>query len=189
MAPRGMPGWYGGDRFRSHLEARWAIFFDELDIPWDYEPQGFVTSGSAYLPDFIVFDAIGRLWVEIKPNWKDDPEGIAKWRKFADQRPKPSRTVLLVGKPRVNATYLVIGGDEDAEDPSSGPWEDDAFEWRPCPSGHHFGLAYPGKYRTKFAEDGCGDDFGRGGEERIERAVQAALSYRFGKGGSSGTAA
>lgn len=32
---------YKGFRFRSRLEARWAIFFDVLDVPWEYEPEGF----------------------------------------------------------------------------------------------------------------------------------------------------
>ena len=30
---------YKGYRFRSRLEARWAVFFDALDIEWYYEPE------------------------------------------------------------------------------------------------------------------------------------------------------
>jgi hypothetical protein len=30
-----------GYRFRSRLEARWAVFFDVAGIPWQYEPEGF----------------------------------------------------------------------------------------------------------------------------------------------------
>src|SRR3990167_6740337 len=45
--------YYAGCRFRSRLEARWAVFFDALGITWEYEPQGFVLSnGLCYLPDF-----------------------------------------------------------------------------------------------------------------------------------------
>lgn len=36
-----VPTRYAGRRFRSRLEARWAVFFDALDIHWEYEPQGF----------------------------------------------------------------------------------------------------------------------------------------------------
>lgn len=43
---------YAGCRFRSRLEARWAVFFTSLGIEWEYEPQGFATSAGAYLPDF-----------------------------------------------------------------------------------------------------------------------------------------
>ncbi len=32
---------YKGCRFRSRLEARWAVFFDALGIKWWYEPEGF----------------------------------------------------------------------------------------------------------------------------------------------------
>lgn len=45
---------YAGHRFRSRLEARWAVFFDCLKIPWRYEVQGHVVDGRAYLPDFEV---------------------------------------------------------------------------------------------------------------------------------------
>jgi hypothetical protein len=45
---------YAGCRFRSRLEARWAVFFDKLDIKWEYEPQGYVVNGQPYLPDFLL---------------------------------------------------------------------------------------------------------------------------------------
>lgn len=44
---------YNGYKFRSRLEARWALYFDNLNIEYLYEPEGFILSdGSAYLPDF-----------------------------------------------------------------------------------------------------------------------------------------
>ena len=44
---------YNGYRFRSRLEARWAVFFDALDIKYIYEPEGYeLSDGSKYLPDF-----------------------------------------------------------------------------------------------------------------------------------------
>jgi hypothetical protein len=52
-------------RFRSRLEARWAVFFESLELSWEYEPEGFVLpSGRYYLPDFKIH-GIG--WFEIKP--------------------------------------------------------------------------------------------------------------------------
>lgn len=46
---------YKGYRFRSRLEARWAVFFDAAHIAWSYEPEGYVLpSGRHYLPDFIL---------------------------------------------------------------------------------------------------------------------------------------
>ena len=52
-------------KFRSRLEARWAVFFDALGIDWEYEPEGFDLDGVYYLPDFYIpsVDA----WIEVKP--------------------------------------------------------------------------------------------------------------------------
>jgi hypothetical protein len=180
---RSMTASYAEVLFRSHLEARWAIFFTCLDLKWEYEPQGFATDGEPYLPDFAVFAAVGLLWVETKPQWQSDPAGVAKWRRFAAQRPRPSRAVLFAGLPTLHVRSVVIGGDDSLGDPAKGAWEDDTQEWRPCPSGHHFDLAYPGTFGAKFAEDGCPDDFGGDGEARIAAASQAALSHRFGRNG------
>jgi hypothetical protein len=45
---------YRGYRFRSRLEARWAMFFDRVGWPWVYEPQPVLVNGEPYLPDFRV---------------------------------------------------------------------------------------------------------------------------------------
>jgi hypothetical protein len=56
---------YRGYRFRSRLEARWAVFFDNLGVLFDYEVQGFSLPSGPYLPDFWLpkLDA----WFEVKP--------------------------------------------------------------------------------------------------------------------------
>ena len=40
---------YAGYRFRSRLEARWAVFFQTLGTPWLYEPQGYEIPGHGLL--------------------------------------------------------------------------------------------------------------------------------------------
>lgn len=56
---------YGGSRFRSRLEARWAVFFDALNVKWEYEKEGFtLQNGEDYLPDFYLPEA--EAFVEIK---------------------------------------------------------------------------------------------------------------------------
>lgn len=56
---------YNGYRFRSRLEARWAVFFDALDIKWEYEKEGFeLGEAGRYLPDFWLPEH--RYWIEIK---------------------------------------------------------------------------------------------------------------------------
>ena len=66
---------YKGYHFRSRLEARWAVFFDHLNMEWTYEPEGFeVTMGEGeyesttrYLPDFRLKGRYGEdVWVEVK---------------------------------------------------------------------------------------------------------------------------
>ena len=63
---------YAGCRFRSRLEARWAVFFDAIGIEWQYEPQGFEIESVygreegtwRYLPDFYLPKS--NKWVEVK---------------------------------------------------------------------------------------------------------------------------
>lgn len=46
---------WAGDKFRSRLEARWAVFFNAAGIRYVYEPDGFYKlgdHGEQYLPDF-----------------------------------------------------------------------------------------------------------------------------------------
>lgn len=44
---------YSGYRFRSRLEARWAVFFENMYIDYEYEYEGFeLSDGTKYLPDF-----------------------------------------------------------------------------------------------------------------------------------------
>ena len=55
---------YKGFRFRSRLEARWAIFFDKIGLKYEYEVEGFEMNGIHYLPDFYI-PSLDR-WFEIK---------------------------------------------------------------------------------------------------------------------------
>lgn len=43
---------FDGYHFRSRLEARHAVFFKTLGIPYEYEKEGFSLEGTPYLPDF-----------------------------------------------------------------------------------------------------------------------------------------
>jgi hypothetical protein len=98
---------YNGYRFRSRLEARWAVFFNSLRIKYRYEIEGFDLDGVYYLPDFwlphivpeLSADGWG-LWVEIKPLPINDDE--------------LKKVVSLVEKTKHNA--LVFQGD---------PWPDE----------------------------------------------------------------
>ena len=56
---------YNGYRFRSRLEARWAVFFDSAGIRYEYEPDGFEVDGEKYLPDFYLPEI--DVYAEVKP--------------------------------------------------------------------------------------------------------------------------
>lgn len=98
---------YAGCRFRSRLEARWAVFFDHLGITWEYEPQGFEVGPQqdrrGYLPDFWL--PADRIWVEVKGD-----RGDADLRKIAYAADAnyglpggPGRRMILLGNvPRVD---------------------------------------------------------------------------------------
>ena len=63
---------YRGCRFRSRLEARWAVFFDTLGWDWQYEKEGYVLGWREndelpWLPDFEITTPKGQhFYVEVK---------------------------------------------------------------------------------------------------------------------------
>lgn len=72
---------YNGIRFRSRLEARWAVFFDALEIKWEYEPEAYSLPSGNYLPDFFLpgqGDGEGPMHLEVKPFPCED----ARWACF-----------------------------------------------------------------------------------------------------------
>lgn len=83
---------YDGCRFRSRLEARWAVFFNAAGIEWQYEPEGFVLSdGSWYLPDFYLPGKESSYncptwFIEVKGNMSDE-EGLRKARLLHENPP------------------------------------------------------------------------------------------------------
>lgn len=81
---------YKGYRFRSRLEARWAVFFDNAGLEFVYEPEGFLLPSldTVYLPDFWLpsIDPEHRpgsgYWIEIKPTFPPDAIAIEKMREL-----------------------------------------------------------------------------------------------------------
>lgn len=55
---------YKGYKFRSRVEARWAVAFDVIGIKYNYELEGLKLDNCYYLPDFYLSDF--NCWVEIK---------------------------------------------------------------------------------------------------------------------------
>lgn len=123
---RALPTLYKGYQFRSRLEARWAVFFDEMGLRWDYEVEGYDLGGGLhYLPDFY-FPQIG-MFGEVKPNDREDraecaPTAALKAGHFV--RGLHRSLILLDGSPRAT-NYWVLWADE--LDPVGWDWVDVDF--------------------------------------------------------------
>ena len=84
---------YAGYRFRSRLEARWAVFFDSMGWKWEYEPEGFDLPSGWYLPDFKVFYPDGFChWFECKGDLKGIRE--TDWKRMLEFDEEEVLTVL-----------------------------------------------------------------------------------------------
>jgi hypothetical protein len=95
---------YAGYRFRSRLEARWAVFFDSLGMKYKYEPQGYLLDGKPYLPDFLIHpDTPYATWFEVKGKFPTSDE-IDKARMLAEGT--GIRTYLYFGGVEVPAPGL-----------------------------------------------------------------------------------
>ena len=172
---------YKGYRFRSRLEARWAVFLDALGVEWEYEPEGFeLPSGRRYLPDFRVMCWGTRgecskktrfwLWIEVKGEMTDyDYSRIVEFCGVSPEAPfgTSGHPVLIVGN-IPESLYEVLGHSSD---------------YYPCFNyetidGDDFG-AYP-----TSTSDGqfylMGDDCNYLGDvDRFDAACAAARSARF----------
>jgi hypothetical protein len=95
--PRAIETAYNGYRFRSRLEARWAVFFDALGIGYLYEHEGYVVGGVSYLCDFFIPEWAA--WVEIKPNAAAiaEPQVMDKVLNLASATDKAA--IIICGRP------------------------------------------------------------------------------------------
>lgn len=192
---------YKGYRFRSRLEARWAVFFDALGVEWEYEKQGFdLGAGRYYLPDFWL-PKLGA-WAEVKPkhlyasSWQvyspDDSRVVELCEALAEQ--SQSAVLLLTGE----LARPPWGGDAESgmmlpylvslPTGGHGGYTDDSQEWAICPGCEEPGFAFCGD--TARLQCGCGATGYERGErlggarrlrarERIDEAYRMAKQARF----------
>lgn len=92
---------YGGCRFRSRTEARWAVFFDALGLKWEYEKEGFELPSGWYLPDFWIPE--WRAWVEVKGE-----EPTHREQSLAQELCEAlhQRVMVVVGTPEAGAEQI-----------------------------------------------------------------------------------
>lgn len=139
---------YRGYRFRSRLEARWAVAFDAMGLRWEYEPEGFVLpSGKHYLPDFRVTLHNGAfIWFEVKPEGGRSPEFEA----FMGASTVLARGVVLhdIPDPELVADDIFASGSEyecwftAGDEPAS---SDYGYRFCACPNCGAVGFEFEGR--------------------------------------------
>lgn len=142
---------YAGCRFRSRLEARWAVFFDTLGVEWEHEPEGFETSAGRYLPDFRLPSLGENTWFEVKgPSTSDADkrrmeafaaEALAKLFIAEGSLPDP-RLLDDHGHPYRDGAFditYVEGSEYEGDEGTPGLDPSDPFYQEACPAGVHLG--------------------------------------------------
>jgi len=153
---------YRGYRFRSRLEARWAVYFDTIGLRWEYEPQGFKFACGPYLPDFWLPQV--EMWAEVKPV-EFTSEEMARVCALATESRHP--VLMLVGVPDL-IPYWAHEGDYP-DDHDCPPTMDYILSNGYLDEGRFFGstgMSRGERIDPRFFSD-------------VARAVEAARSARF----------
>lgn len=126
---------YGGYRFRSRLEARWAVFFETLNVPCEYEREGYDLGDAGwYLPDFWLPEH--KYWIEVK--------GVAPSK-------SEERKARALAVHTENPVFIFWGSipleGEVTESPFAylpdGSWSND-YTWCECTHCISFGIVFDG---------------------------------------------
>lgn len=145
------PTMYNEILFRSKLEAKWAVFLDNMQVQWKYEPFRVDLGYTSYTPDFVIEYPGSRLILEVKPipiwasNWRKftsgkisiTPRSIGKFKKYS----------YMIGNQPDNSDEVVIVGEFRSEDRDEilvhidkqtcalyleyGVWKRKVIDWRP----------------------------------------------------------
>lgn len=185
-----LPQSYRGHIYRSKIEAKWAVFFTLLKIPYEYEPNAFdIGDGEAYIPDFFLPDQ--NAYVEVKGSRPDiyDPEGLRRWLKFAQQTEPPAgvrekrgtRCFLFVGD-IPDWTQMTSSGVEKTGQydpcnryPDGIHWfRDSDYYWTQCEKCERFGIEFDGRSHRI----GCGCDHGKSDKGYNADAFDLLVAYR-----------
>jgi hypothetical protein len=104
---------YNGYNFRSRLEARWAVFFDEIKVSYEYEFEGFnLHYQGKYLPDFYITEY--KCFIEIKPpdkNHEDTDKVYKELGKAIELSLMTKEDVyLILGSPSEYSLFQISNG-------------------------------------------------------------------------------
>lgn len=85
---------HNGYLFRSRSEARWATFWDALNVAYQYETEGFDLNGVWYLPDFWLPDL--KCYIEVKG---DEPTKEEECKAKLLSLHSGKRVLIAIGAP------------------------------------------------------------------------------------------
>jgi hypothetical protein len=165
---------YKGYRFRSRLEARWAVFFDSLNIIWEYEKEGYDLGDLGwYLPDFWL--PTQRLWVEIKNDIPTDDE-MKKLFKVAEETEARQAVILWSEDP-----FKIINWSAESQGwYQVYPVWDNYYMWCECPICKYIGIEFEGRAPRLSCSCLDGDKEPRTfNSVKIKEAYVAARQARF----------
>ncbi len=150
-----LPTFYKGVTFRSRLEARWAIYFDNVGIEWEYEKEAYQLRSGNYLPDFWLPQV--NMWAEVKPG---DFSVIERAKAYELAKVTGFEVLLLGGTPAPKSYYAA-------------PRENDP----PCECDYLLTSQYldEGRFFSSFGD-------GETEDSAIVRGVAAAKAARFDNG-------
>ena len=170
--------------FRSRLEARWAVFFTELGIKFEYEYEGFdLSNGQKYLPDFWLPTFDGGIWAEVKPDGGDffkarmfcNDYGERMW--FCEGSPSKAIYKIYVGKGCKGWEY-VEGSYECGIPVWADAYDENRMFIQPCCFGDHCWHLCRGNEPIALSDE----QFNIGDSGFITNAIREALSARFENG-------
>jgi len=173
---------YKGYRFRSRLEARWAVFFDALQIPYEYEKEGYRMGRVWYLPDFWLSQQ--DCWVEIKGKEPEEQE-LERVRKLVEATKKD--VYLFLGQiplPNVGDEFMAENGVQGYfwyEEYGKVTDAQISYWWCECPICGMVGLCYGG-WTERLSCQHIKIKTPNIASPRLIAAYTAARSVRFEKG-------
>lgn len=180
---------YKGYRFRSRMEARWAVFMDAASIRWVYEPDAYdLGNGTCYLPDFYLPQQDAFLEVKNPTAPKEEFEKVGKMAVAAKKLayvftspPKLPDWEDYDGEGAIAYFYEQASGEPFPEE-EGGYGSDSHYLWCQCPECGRMDLQFDGRADriacncTKSAHGDKGYNYD---SPRLKGAYKTAAMHRF----------
>jgi hypothetical protein len=176
---------YKGYKFRSRLEARFAVYLDALNASWEYEKEGYsLPVNGNYLPDFLISSfpkCSKQFWLEVKATKPTQTE-IHKLRELCVLTQTPG--AFFVGSTKHEGQQISTFSAIAQHDPEYYGWHvPDAFSYSQAPLDTYIeDNSVPTNFWAKYSQDLINnyDIFLRCADcNYLKPAAKAALSARF----------